>query len=228
MTDFSTKNLAVFGDSIINGSGNGNFGIGEYLAKDFGFNLLKYCVGGARTGYCKGKGWIVEQVRAAVNDKIQPDYIVFDGFTNDCCKTDGLNYDVPLGELKAGNIAEDIFAVSEENTTFSQCFEVIVCAFKKYFPSAKIIFVRPHNMGRRGEEIQRIYGERAVEICRAYGVAVADIYKESDLNTFLPDHRDLYTADTYNWGRGDGTHPNARGYEEKYLPVIERIIKEQL
>ncbi|MDE7330377.1 MAG: SGNH/GDSL hydrolase family protein, partial [Clostridia bacterium] len=120
----------------------------------------------------------------------------------------------------------DIFSLKKENTTFSNCFENIISAFKKYFPQAKVLFVRPHNMGRRGEEIQKIYGERAVEICKKWGVDVADIYKDSDLNTFLPDHRDLYTADTYNWGRGDSTHPNAKGYREKYMPVIEAAIKQ--
>lgn len=221
MNNFSGKKLAVFGDSIMFGSGNGAFGIGEYLEKRFGFELLKYCVGGARTGYYEGKNWIVEQVKQAISDKITPDYIVFDGFTNDCYKTDGLNYDVPLGDVGEGYEGYDIFSVSKENTEFSNCFENIVSAFGKYFPTAKVLFVRPHNMGRRGEEIQKIYGERAVAICRKWGIAVADIYSKSDMNTFLVDHRDMYTADTYNWGRGDSTHPNARGYEEKYLPIIE-------
>ena len=40
--NFIGKTLAVFGDSIINGSGNDNFGVGEYLIKDYGFVLLKY------------------------------------------------------------------------------------------------------------------------------------------------------------------------------------------
>ena len=205
---FSGKTLAVFGDSIINGSGNNNFGVGEYLAKDYGFTLLKYCVGGARVGYCKDKNWVVDQVKQALTDGIKPDYV---------------NFDVPLG-----NLSPTVPDVSEIKTSdgFSTCFESIVCAFKKYFPSAKIIFVRPHKMGRREDEAQRIYGERAVEICKKHGVAVADIYKDSGLNTFLPDHRDKYTADTYGWGKGDCTHPNAAGYEKFYMPVIEKIIKE--
>lgn len=220
----SDKNLLIFGDSIMFGSGNGGFGVGEYLEKDLGFKLFKYCVGGARTGYYKGKSWIVEQVRSAVNDGVKPDYIIFNGFTNDCNMTDGKNCDVPLGEI-TDLPPEDIFGISSENTTFSGCFESVVCAFKKYFPQAKLLFVRPHKMGRRGDKVQKEYGERAVQICLKYGVAVADIYKESGLDTFLPEHRDKYTCDSYNWGRGDCTHPNALGYETFYMPLIESALK---
>ncbi|MDE6585556.1 MAG: SGNH/GDSL hydrolase family protein [Clostridia bacterium] len=226
MNGLSGKTCIIFGDSIMFGSGNDGFGIGEYLEKDYHLSIKKYCIGGARTGYFEGKSWIVQQVRDAINNGEQADYIVFDGFTNDCCKTDGVNYDVPLGEISEGFEGFDIFAVQKENTTFSNCFENILDAFKKHFPDAKVLFVRPHNMGRRGEEIQKVYGERAVAICEKWGVAVADVYKDSDLNTFLADHRDTYTADTYNWGRGDSTHPNARGYEEKYMPVIKMALEE--
>lgn len=226
MKDLSGKTCLLFGDSIMYGSGNGGFGVGEYLNKDLRLSIKKYCVGGARTGYYEGKNWLVQQVRDAITAGETADYIVFDGFTNDCYKTDGVKCDVPLGEMTAGFDGFDIFAVEKENSAFSDCFENIVCAFKKYFPDAKILFVRPHNMGRRGEEIQKIYGERAAAICEKWGVAVADIYRESDMNTFLPDHRDAYTTDTYNWGRGDCTHPNARGYEEKYMPLIEKALEE--
>lgn len=226
MCDFANKTLLVFGDSIMFGSGNNGFGVGEYLQKDCAFTLKKYCVGGARTGYYHDKNWIVEQVRAAIENGENPDYIVFDGFTNDCYKTDGANYDVPLGEISNGFESFDIFSVSPQNTTFSNCFENILSAFKKYFPHAKALFVRPHNMGRRGKEIQKIYGERAVELCKKWGVAVADIYEYSGLNTFNPDERDKYTNDSYGWGRGDCTHPNDLGYREKYMPIIIRALKE--
>ncbi len=227
MQDYNGKSLLLFGDSIMYGSGNGGYGVGEYLVKKFGFRLSKYCVGGARTGYYEGKNWIIEQVRDAVNKKERADLIIFDGFTNDCNKSDGVNCDVPLGEISEG-FDFDIFKTAKENSTFSNCFECVISAFKKYFPSAKILFVRPHRMGRRDEKLQILYGERAVEICKKWGVAVCDLYEDSGLDTFLPEDRDRYTNDSYGWGRGDCTHPNALGYEEKYMPVIERCVKEIL
>ena len=226
MCTFKGKKLLVFGDSIINGSGNNGIGVGEYLAEHLGFKMKKYCVGGARVGFFPNKNWMVEQIREAINNGEIADYIVFNGFTNDCDMNNGKTCDVPLGDMSEGFENFDIFAVQKEGSTFSNCFENILHALKKYFPKAKLLFVRPHNMGRRDDYFQRLYGERAVEICKKWGVPVADIYKESDLNTFLSDHRDKYTADTYGWGTGDCTHPNAAGYLEKYMPIIEDAIKQ--
>lgn len=220
---FKNKTVAIFGDSIMYGSGNNGFGVGEYLEKDLGVRLIKYCVGGARVGFCEDKNWLVEQVKLAIEERISPDYIVFNGFTNDCFRTDGVNFDVPLGEIKS-----DVPDISEIKKTddFSTCFESIVCAFKKYFPTAKVLFVRPHKMGRREEDAQRVYGDRAAEICRKNGIAVADVYNKSGLDTFSADDRDKYTTDTYGWGKGDCTHPNAAGYEKFYMGLIEKALKE--
>lgn len=225
MNGLKGKTLLVFGDSIMYGSGNGGFGVGEYISERFGMHLKKYCVGGARVGFDRDKNWIVEQIRRAVSDKVKADFIIFDGFTNDCNKTDGNDCDVPLGDYADVKESEDIFSVKSQNTTFTQCFVIIVKALKKYFPQSGILFVRPHKMGRRDAVLQRIYGERAIEICNNFSIAVADIYTESNLDTFDEFQRDNYTFDSYGWGRGDCTHPNALGYEEKYLPVIERELK---
>ena len=223
--DFSDKSVAVFGDSIAFGSGNGGFGVGEYLSADLGFKVLKYAVGGARVGFCHDKNWVVEQVRGAIAEGIKPDYVIFDGFTNDCNIREGATLpDIPLGEITQGYAGFDINKVSTEDT-FSRCFEEIVCAFLTYFPKAKILFFRPHNMGRRDDKLQKLYGERALAICKKWGIAFVDLYSESGMNTFLPEHRDLFTNDSYGWGRGDCTHPNALGYEQKYMPLIEAKIK---
>lgn len=223
--DFKGKSVAVFGDSIAFGSGNNGFGVGEYLNKHLGLNVIKYAVGGARVGFCEGKNWLVGQVQNAIRDGITPDYIVFNGFTNDCNISEGASLpDVPLGDMSAGYSDFDIFGVTKE-MTFSRCFGEIVCAFLKYFPKSKILFFRPHNMGRRDDFLQRQYGERALEICKKWGVPFVDLYSESGLNTFIPEHRDMFTCDSYGWGRGDCTHPNALGYELKYMPLIEAKLK---
>ncbi len=217
----SGKTVAVFGDSIAYGSGNGGFGVGEYLQKDLGLKPVKYAVGGARVGLRADKNWVVTQVIQAVKDGVSPDYIVFDGFTNDCNVSEGADVpDVPLGEITEGYVGFDIFK-ADETMSFSRCFEEVVFAFLKYFPKAKVLFFRPHNMGRRDDKLQRVYGERAVEICKKWGIAYVDLYRECGLNTFIPEHRDIFTFDSYGWGRGDCTHPNALGYELKYMPLIE-------
>ena len=151
---------------------------------------------------------------------------MLDGFTNDCCRSSDGVHDVPLGEIAEGYECFDIFAVEKNDTNFSNCLENVFAALKKYYPQAKILFVRPHKMGKRDKTSQKIYGERAVEICRKWSVEVADIYSESALDTFLTEHRDAYTFDSYNQGFGDCTHPNAECYKKFYMPIIERKIKE--
>ena len=220
------RSVAVFGDSIAFGSGNFGFGVGEYLNKHFGWKVHKYAVGGARVGFMRGKSWLVDQVRYAVRDGLTPDYVLFNGFTNDCNVAEGAtDPDVPLGEITQGYEGFDIFAL-KEISDFSRCFEEVVHAFLKYFPKSKILFFRPHNMGRRDDRLQKLYGERALEICRKWGVPYVDLYSESGMNTFIPEHRDLYTFDSYGWGKGDCTHPNALGYELKYMPLIEAKLKQ--
>lgn len=220
MLNLKNKSVLVFGDSIMYGSGNNGFGVGEYLAKS-GAKIFKYCVGGARVGYDEGKDWVVGQVKRIIADGVKADYILFDGFTNDCNMTDGVTCDVPLGE-RAETIP-DLYSLTQTDT-FSVCFESIAIALKERFENAKILFIRPHKMGRRDAFKQIEYGERAVEICKKHGIAVCDLYKDSGLDTFLPEHRDKYTADSYGWGRGDCTHPNAVGYEKFYMPLIEEAI----
>lgn len=219
--NFKNKKLMVFGDSIMFGSGNGGKGVGEYLEKRYGFKLLKYAIGGARVGFQEGKSWVVEQVREVIKSGESADYIIFDGFTNDCNMTDGVHCDVELGEDGASTDIEKI----DKSASFTECFESVCAAFSKYFAGANVLYVRPHRMGRRDSVEQVRYGERAVEICRRHGFKVADIYAEGELDTFDAAMRDKYTNDSYGWGRGDATHPNALGYEKFYLPVIEREIE---
>lgn len=217
--------VALFGDSIMYGSGNNGFGVGEYLEKDMNFTLKKFCIGGARVGYQEGKSWVVEQVKKAITQGISPDLIVFDGFTNDCNIVEGnTECDVEFGE-KFLKKDETVYDIKPTDANFTKCFNAVAYSFLKYFPHAKVVFVRPHNMGRRGDEVQKKYGTRAVEISKAYGFSVADIYSDSDLNTFKEEDRDKYTFDSYGWGKGDCTHPNDICYREKYMPIIEEVIK---
>jgi hypothetical protein len=226
MENLKDKKLLVFGDSIMFGSGNNGYGVCEYLTADLKMNGKKYAIGGARVGFKEGKSWLIDQINLALEEKAEADYIIFDGFTNDCNIAEGATLpDVPLGEISVGYSGFDIKAVKRENSNFSNCFEEAVCAFLTYFPKAKILFVRPHNMGRRDDKLQKLYGERALEICKKWGIPYVDLYSESGLNTFIPVHRDMFTCDSYGWGRGDCTHPNALCYELKYMPLIESKLK---
>ncbi len=220
MDKLSQKKVVVFGDSIMYGSGNGGKGVAEYLEEMRKMKCTKYCIGGARVGFQAGKSWIIDQLKKIIDDAPDCDYMIFDGFTNDCNIVEGkIQCDVPLGERGEGKDV-DIYSVNSAKTTFTQCFEVVAKTLKKYFPKAKVLFVRPHKMGRRNAVCQKVYGDRAAEICKEYGIAVADIYNKTALDTFDEGMRDKYTGDTYGWGKGDCTHPSALGYTTFYMPLI--------
>ena len=226
MCDLKGKTVMVFGDSIMYGSGNGGFGVGEYLERDLGMKCVKYAVGGARVGYVEGKNWLPGQIIRALRDGAEADYIVFDGFTNDCNISEGAaECDVPLGEPADGYDCPEVTGLKREGGTFAESFQSVLYTLLLRFPEAKILFIRPHNMGRRGDAEQKRYGELALSLCRKWGVPYVDLYGNSGMNTFIPLHRDLFTCDSYGWGRGDCTHPNAAGYELKYMPLIESALK---
>lgn len=230
MTDLKGKKVLVFGDSIMYGSGNGGFGVGEYLERDLGMVCKKYAVGGARVGFIAGKSWVPEQIMKALDEGAEADYIIFDGFTNDCNISEGATGpDVPLGAVTSGSAHHPfecpaVYKLKREGSTFAECFQSVIYTLLLRFPKAKILFIRPHNMGRRDHDLQKQYGEYALYICEKWGVPYVDLYKNSGLNTFIPRHRDMFTCDSYGWGRGDCTHPNALGYELKYMPLIEAAL----
>lgn len=120
MKNLSGKKVLVFGDSIMYGSGNGGFGVGEYLEKDLKMVCKKYAVGGARVGYKAGKSWVPEQVAKAIEEGAEADYIIFDGFTNDCNISEGATEpDVPLGEILPGYEFPEAGELKKEGSTFA-------------------------------------------------------------------------------------------------------------
>lgn len=165
MTDLKGKKVLVFGDSIMYGSGNGGFGVGEYLERDLGMVCKKYAVGGARVGFRAGKSWVPEQIMKALDEGAEADYIIFDGFTNDCNISEGAaGPDVPLGAVTSDSSRRPyecptVYELKREGSTFAECFQSVIYTLLLRFPKAKILFIRPHNMGRRDDDLQRQYGE---------------------------------------------------------------------
>lgn len=138
MKDLSGKKVLVFGDSIMYGSGNGGFGVGEYLEKDLKMVCKKYAVGGARVGYKAGKSWVPEQVAKAIEEGAEADYIIFDGFTNDCNISEGATEpDVPLGEILSGYGFPEAGELKKEGSTFAECFQSVIYTLLLHFPKAK-------------------------------------------------------------------------------------------
>ena len=225
MNNLENKMVLILGDSIMYGAGNNGKGVGEFLEEICHMKFIKRAINAATIAFWNPeKSWIVDQVREVLRENINPDYIVMDGFTNDCCVLDG-TMDTPRTLL--GNENPKLIDINDinESNNFSECFISIIQTLRDNYPKAKIVFVRPHNMGRRLDHLQRLYGERAVLLAKKYNLEICDIYNESTLNTFDPIQRKKYTFDRFNDGLGDATHPNELCYREIYMPLIIKHLK---
>lgn len=213
----SNKILYAFGDSISQGTGDYIGGFSKAVAVKNGMQLTNYAMGGATVTTIEGStNNILNQISGA--SEVIPDFIVFNGYTNDCIKYD--SGDITLGEL-------DYTSYSNfDDSNFTGAFEKILLELQTKYKGAKIIYVSPHRMSSRAQATQNTLHERAIEICKKWCIPVVDLFNEGGLNTNIASYKLAYTNDTYDTGTGDGTHPNQAGYERFYLPLIEAKMKE--
>lgn len=213
------KVIMSFGDSIMAGDGNSGVGIADIIGTRHNMTVKDFSLGGATITYVPDASTarknITSQVTEAISSVVDaPDYIIFDGLTND------INGGAvqPLGEVSEG------YGSEFDNTTFCGAFEHIVRTLKTSYPSSKLAYVHVHHMASRNLNNQNIFGDKAEEICRKWGVPIADIYHSGGLNTFI-DEMHKYTKATTEQPTGDRTHPTQEGYELFYIPIIESVLK---
>lgn len=213
------KSILAFGDSIMAGDGNNGTGIADILGSKNGMTVYDYSLGGATITYDSNASTprrnIVTQVNDAISDVTNaPDFIIFDGMTNDI-NGGALK---PIGEISTG------YSATLDNTTFSGAFEWIIKTLKSTYPASKLMYVRVHHMSSRNIDNQNTYGERAKSICEKWSVPIADIYNKGGLNTFIEEMHQ-YTYSSESQPTGDRTHPTQEGYELFYIPLIESTLK---
>ena len=200
-----TGKIAVnFGDSIADGVGNNGKGYMHIIAENNGMILHDYANGGATIARRETNN-ILDQLQTAISSGIQPDYIVFNGGTNDIV----VDKNIELGTMTTAWSGQAI-----DETTYIGGMESMCKKIKTTFPNAKVIWVRVHNMGSRDYNKQIEYGEAGVKVCEKWGVVVVDLFKNSNLNTNI---NTMWQFTSNN----DGTHPNEPGYLEFYVPQIE-------
>lgn len=207
------KTLVTLGDSIMEGNGNGNFGIGDIIASRNAMALNDCSKGGATIAYREdigeATGNIQYQARKAITDGVTPDYILINGQTNDLDK---------IGTNGMGEISSSFSSADFDTGTFAGGMETIFHSLKTAFPAAKIVYVRVHHIGSRNLSMQDTFGATALGVCGKWGVPVVDLYEKGQLNTFLDSH----VSYTYN---GDKTHPTREGYDTFYINPIEATMK---
>ena len=114
---------------------------------------------------------------------------------------------VPLGELGSTDVHE-----------FYGALDYLIRTITPRSPQAKLVFMTPcKTSGKHEKDIpasneanhlgltQGAYVRAMLEVCDRYSVPVIDLYAQSGISPFLPEHRELYMP--------DGLHYSPAGYE---------------
>ena len=208
-----------FGDSIARGIGNRIDGkatsYAEIIANKYNATLTDCSIGGK----CMSNKWndgVLNQVETAIteNSNKEFDLILIDGGTND------ITNNIQLGEVGVTYNLADFDA-----TTFSGSLESVFYNLKNKWPSSKIIFIIPHHMPCLDQSKQLQFHDKTIEVCEKWGIPVADIFKEGNMNTCIQKMAEYYC--NYKSGEPfdrDTAHPNDKGYKGCYVPIIEKYL----
>lgn len=210
---------AVFdGDSICNGSsaGDGLSGWAGRIGTNNAMTWKNYARGGGTITQIEGHYCIGGNIDTIHSEYPTLDYLIFEGGTNDA--------DL-LGEDGLGTFSATDYSGNYNTATFTGAFETLLYKAVTYYPTAKIGYIVAHNMRTA---IRRTYFDRAVELCKKWGVPYIDLWYGSHLNRLLTAHYDpsLDSQDNIDAGKlyTDGQHLTPTGYEV-ITPKIEAWMK---
>lgn len=198
------------GDSIMHGSGNNGVGILDLMHDIYNCIVHDYSVGGACIEEIQDKSFINAQFSEALNDNVNPDFILLNGLSND----------IVYGTL--GNMSSSFDYTNMPFTNFTEALEHTIGRIKSYFPGVPMVYIIPHSSNARDYEDELDFGNRAREVCKKWSIPVADIYKDGNMTARIPEQLRLYT---YYPTESGGTHPNKLCYEKIYIPLIVDILK---
>lgn len=201
------KTIFNFGDSIA--QAYGLTGYHGYIASKYKMTVRNYARGGATVAPVPNdtNNHIVQtQIENAISDGGVPDYILFNGNTNDW---------KPYGIITEGYTDE------LDLTTYAGSFENIVRTLRNNYPESKIIYVSANKMRTRGVSQKAEYTRISYDICDKYSINYVDVFNKSQLNTYYG-----YFVGKYTISSTDATHPNDLGYEKYYIPLIEGKLKD--
>ena len=227
------KTIVWDGDSICEGKGfddtkESDAWAGRIAAK----NNMTY------KNYGKGGGTITENVlcsdgvrfKHSVSKKLDTiyeeypdaDYIVFEGGTND---SDLLGNIVRGDEnTRFGVFDPNDYSGEYDRDTFSGALESVFYRATRYWPGKKIAYIVAHKMGEYNPvgytadvNNRRAYFERAIAICKKWGIPYLDLWDGCYLNPKLTWMYDRNKTWRENVEAGsfyaDGQHLTAKGYD---------------
>ncbi|MFJ8595829.1 GDSL-type esterase/lipase family protein [Streptomyces sp. NPDC093598] len=177
--------------------------------------MTKYAVNGAAIGPVGGAGQIITQVRRAASRS--PDYVVFNGGTNDADLVYHHRY-------KIGAMADGFDPATFDHSTYAGSLETTLSTMRTKWPSARIVYAAVHKLGSRDWDTQFALRSVTLQLCHKWGVKVADVFNDTTLDTRTDGQRVAYTfndlVNGYPGTGGTGTHPNIAGITDFYVPVL--------
>lgn len=218
------KTMYAFGDSLVAGHQYQKASFADFAAAKEGMTIRKFAVNGATVLDADYEGGqIAAQLEKAPAEC--PDYILFDGGTNDA------EYILNNPNVQYGEVTGSDDPDSFDTATFAGAFESLVYQMKEKYPDAQLVYTAVHKLGSRDNDVQEKLRAIELAVCEKYGVAVADVYGKTDLDTNDVNKKNDYTFDSLAanglpGNNGSGTHPNFKAIEEFYVPVVTETLKD--
>jgi hypothetical protein len=206
------KTIYAFGDSIVYGHKYARSFV-DFTAEREAMNLSKYAINGATVGPSSKQ--LITQVRNASTRS--PDYVVFNGGTNDAENIYGHRY-------RVGTMADGLDPARFDKSTYAGSLETALSAIRTKWPTTRIVYVAVHKLGSRDWNTQLAIRSVTLQICTKWQVSVADLFNDTTLDTRVDSQRVAYTFDDLVNGvpgtGGTGTHPNLAAITAFYVPTL--------
>ncbi len=227
------KSVYAFGDSIVAGHKYLKAGFVNFAGTQEGMKVTKHAVNGSTImptpleamtdGYQVSQ--VISQVQRA-SKEAAPDYIVFDGGTNDARYVKDETYGTITD---SNNKNPDTF----DKNTYAGALENTIATMKATWPKSKLVFVAVHKMGSRNLDVQAKLHDIQLAAAHKWGISVADVYSNPQIDTTQEDQKSLYTFDSLDaaglplsGGASSGTHPNLVAIEKFYVPTLVQALED--
>lgn len=211
------KKVTLNGDSIAYGQGTGGTGFMDCIAEKYSMTLDKKAVGGGTIADLSKRYPDRHCICNTVSDMAKDaDYAIFEGGYNDW------HLWTQIGAI-TDTMSDDL-----DTSKFYGALESICRQALEIWKGKKIGFVITHKINdawrtqkQEGNTYPTLEGyyDAIRKVFEKYSIPYLDLSKVSRFNTELADYK-LYT---YN---SDGIHPTKEGYENFYVPLIERWMEQ--
>ena len=232
MPEYATQYNRLFGktaiwngDSICAADNDAQGGWAYRIGAENGMYVRNYAVSGGTIAVSSASHKVVNTIDTMIADFPNADYVIIEGGTNDA--------DI-LGDNGIGTFSTNDFSAEYisnlDTSTFSGALEQIFYKLVTTYKTKHIGYVIPQKMGHTAVLVarRRTYFDRAIDICKKWGVPYIDLWNDLWLNWELSAHWDQSMTSAQNEEAGnlyqDGQHLTTHGYAVE-SPVIAEWLK---